>query len=76
MTPAIVRRRGVLLLDLDVPHGHWDGSYRFPLTALQAERSVAHRRALREGMNTVVVAQAVRRGLAGTPIGELALFSR
>lgn len=39
--PAIVRRRGELLLDLDVPQGHWDGSYRFPLTALQAERMQA-----------------------------------
>lgn len=38
---AIVRRRGALLLDLDVPQGHWDGSYRFPLTALQAERMQA-----------------------------------
>lgn len=76
MTPAIVRRRGVLLLDLDVPLGHWDGSYRSPLTALQAERSVAHRRALREGMNTVVGAQAVPMGLADTLIGEFALFSR
>ncbi|REJ07683.1 hypothetical protein DY023_03370 [Microbacterium bovistercoris] len=36
--PAIIRRRGDLLLDLDVGQGHWDGSYRFPLTPRQSGR--------------------------------------
>ncbi|MFC4140441.1 MULTISPECIES: hypothetical protein [unclassified Microbacterium] len=36
--PAIIRRRGDFLLDLDVGQGHWDGEYLFPLTPWQAER--------------------------------------
>ncbi|MEV0646348.1 hypothetical protein AB0I28_13890 [Phytomonospora sp. NPDC050363] len=35
--PAIIRRAGVYLLDLDVMQGHWDGNYKFPLTPRQAE---------------------------------------
>ena len=36
--PEIIRRRGRYLLHLNVPRGHWDGVYKFPLTARQAER--------------------------------------
>lgn len=36
--PAIVKRGDVYLLDLDVPQGHWDGNYKFPLTPRQAEK--------------------------------------
>ncbi|MGB3437375.1 MAG: hypothetical protein WBA97_01375 [Actinophytocola sp.] len=35
--PAIVRRGAAYLLNLDVGQGHWDGSYKFPLTPRQAE---------------------------------------
>lgn len=34
--PQIIRRRTAYLLDLDVGQGHWDGSYKFPLTPQQA----------------------------------------
>lgn len=39
--PAIVRRGSAYLFDLHVGQGHWDGDYKFPLTARQAENLAA-----------------------------------